>query len=114
MRSIPIRLLCHEAVLVRERDNGSLNGGETTEMKVAKVRIDVQSRQVSLGNSGATNTSSATLYFFPGVSTVGFKSDPASFADGNKVIFNGREWLITGSREVFDRIGLSHLEVNLV
>lgn len=110
---IPIsKLLIHNATLVKIEE-GVLEEGKRIEIPLEKIRVDVTTINTSLSNMGASIQKIATLFYFPNISLANGCNSTPSFNDGDKIRFDGTEWLIAGSRAIYDSKGISHYEVAL-
>lgn len=108
MKPIPKSLLIHSAELQEVVEDEWQNEKVQSSTALMRVRIEPMSKLVTSSNN-RTVTLSATLFYDCR------NSRPAGveFKQGQRLVFNGREYTVETIEQLYDNRGLHHLEVGL-
>ncbi len=109
-KPIRLSLLIHTVDYLEytgEDDAWAGNDNYAPAVKIERVRVEHKNTVVSNGNGESLVTN--TLLFHDSV-----HSTPVVFKEKSKVIFNGKEMIVSKVADFYDRSTLHHVEVFLV
>lgn len=109
MKPIPKRLLIHNAVLRKKTDEDAWGKKSTNDIKLNYIRIDPSSKLVQDKQNKQLQLVAILFYDCKNSIPRAF-----NFEEGQRIIFNNVEFVITTIEYLYDERKLHHIELGLV